>query len=81
MSRRKVIDFTKFSGVCGDPVVYVLEAIDSDKDLEYITVVYDNYEELREVAEQLRQLGFEIVKLEGNGGKAILELKVPRKQT
>jgi len=80
MSKKKIIDFTKFSGVCGDPVVYVLEAIDSDNDIEYITVVYDDFNELKEAAEQLKQLGFEVLELKSDDGKAILELKVPKKQ-
>ncbi len=77
MVKEKVLDFTKFTGICGDPTVYVLEAAEADGEVEVITVIHNKKRELEEAAEQLKEMGFEILSLSERDGKTILKVKVP----
>jgi len=75
MGEKKVLDFTKTSGLCGDILVYILDEIESNPDLKELVVIHNDKKELEEAANELKTLGVREITMREESGKIILTIK------
>ena len=70
--KESVIDLTVYHGLCGDPLVYILDEMDHLGRPCRITVIYEKYDELEEISGILENMGFSVLMLERKDDKAVL---------
>ncbi len=75
MNEKKVLDFTKTSGLCGDILVYILDEIESNPDLKELMVIHNDKKELEEAANELKTLNVGEIAIREENGKVILIIK------
>ncbi len=73
--KEKVLDFTKYHGICGDPLVYIMEEIRSLGKPCRLTVIYEDYEEMQEIAKILEEMNIKIIDLAKQGEKTVLKIE------